>query len=180
MAYAPVAPLDDDDDVPKANADLDIKGDRETRQEAAVALRIAGANWSEIMRALDYASVTQARQAVERALASSVGDDDKKQARFIQNRRIDRLLRSVWAKATDEDREDQLAYVRAALALIDRGIRLGGLDAPQELTIYNPTNREVEEWIQVMVEQNRGELPQEYDIIEGVAIEDDPIGDDEK
>lgn len=176
MGYT-VAPLDDDGEEP--NKDLEAK-DRLNRQEAAVALKIAGANYSEIMRTLGYPSVTAARQAVERALARSVGDDDKKQARFIQRRRLDRLLRSVWAKATDEDSEEHLAYVRAALALIDRSIRLDGLDAPQEMVVYNPSNREVEAWIQEMVEQNRGDLPQEYDVIEGVAIEDDPIGDDDQ
>ena len=195
MVYAAVAPMDDDDDkaVEKANADLTAK-DRKTRQEAAVALRIAGASYSEIMRTLDYVSVTQARQAVERALANSVGDDDKKQARFLASRRIERLLRSVWGQATTETveginpmtgdkvdvlNENHLAYVRAALSLIDRHIRLNGLDMPTEAIIYNPSNREVEEWIQMMVTQNHSDLPQEYDIIEGVAINDDTIGDDD-
>lgn len=195
MPYAAVDPMDDDDDkaVEKANADLTAK-DRKTRQEAAVALRIAGASYSEIMRTLDYVSVTQARQAVERALANSVGDDDKKQARFLASRRIERLLRSVWGQATTETveginpmtgdkvdvlNENHLAYVRAALSLIDRHIRLNGLDMPTEAIIYNPSNREVEEWIQAMVTQNHSDLPQEYDIIEGVAINDDTIGDDD-
>lgn len=195
MGYAAPAGMDDDDDraIERANADLNEK-DRIARQEAAVSLRIAGANYSEIMRTLEYASVTAARQAVERALAASVGEDDKKQARFIQRRRLERLLRSTWAQATTESvqikdpvtgqtvdvpNEQHLPYVRTALALVDRIIRLDGLDAPTEAIIYNPSNREVEMWIQSMVERNRGDLPQEYDVIEGHAINDNPVGDDE-
>lgn len=185
MAYAPPAPMDDDGEIEKANTDLETK-DRTARQNAAVAMRIAGANYSEIARTLDYVSPTQARQAVERALAATVGHESRDQLRFIEARRLERLLRSVWPKATEETivengkdvpNPDHLPYVRTALAIIDRHARLYGLDAPQEMIVYNPAGAEIEAWVAKMARQVHGEMPEEFDIIEGQTIEN-PIGDD--
>ena len=49
-----------------------IKGDSEesmTRAQAAVALRVDGASYSEIARLLEYSSAQRARGAIEKALA---------------------------------------------------------------------------------------------------------------
>ncbi len=59
------------------------KPDRKTRTHAAIALKIAGADLSEIAEVLGYASVTQARQAVEAGLASTVDDDTREKARKL-------------------------------------------------------------------------------------------------
>lgn len=185
MAYKELEPLSEEA-LAKANADLEAK-DRVARQQAAVAMRVAGAAYSEIARTLEYPSVTAARQAVERALAASVGEEGREQLRFIEGRRLERLLRSVWGRATSEDVEvdgkkvpnpDHLAYVRTALAIIDRHARLYGADAPQEMIVYNPAGIEIEAWVANMARQVQGELPEEYDIIEGQTIDDNPVGDD--
>lgn len=177
MAYAPPDLLDPDDDPEKANKDLEAK-DRKSRQEAAVALRIAGATYSEIARTLEYASPSLARQAVERTLAQSAGDESRDQLRFIEARRLERLLRSLWSKATDEQDDEHLAAVRTAIAVIDRHARLYGLDAPQEMVVYTPAAQELEAWVAKMARQVHGELPQEHDIIEG-AIVHDTTGDED-
>lgn len=175
MGHA-VAPIPDDDGIEEANKHLTAK-DRSTRTKAAVAMKIRGANYSKIAKVLGYVSATQARQAVERSLAESAGPAERDQQRHLESRRLERLLQSVWGKATDDEGEEHLAYVRAALAIIDRHARLVGADAPQEMVVYNPTQREMDEWISTMVKQVNGEMPQEFDVIEGVAITDDPIGD---
>lgn len=175
MAHA-VAPIPDDAGIEKANEHLTAK-DRETRTKAAVAMKIRGVNYSKIAEVLGYVSATQARQAVERSLAASAGPDERAQQRHLESRRLERLLRSVWKKATDDEGEEHLSYVRAALAIIDRHARLVGADAPQEMVVYNPSHREMEEWITSMVQQVNGEMPEEFDVIEGVAINDDDIGD---
>lgn len=177
MAYAEPEPLPDEDAVAQANKDLTIK-DRRSRQEMAVALRIAGANYSEIARMCQYASPTLARQAVERSLAATVGDESREQLRFLEARRLERILRGLWRKATDENNEEHLAAARTAIAVIDRHARLYGLDAPTEMVVYTPAVHEIEQWVTAMSRQVRGELPDEFDIIEGHAI-DDPVGDEQ-
>lgn len=174
MAYAPVVIENPDEDP---NKDLSEK-DRKTRQEAAVALRVAGANWSEIAETLDYVSPSRARQAVERALADSVGDEDRAQMRHVVNRRLDRLLRATWKKALDEKREDQAVHTRSALAIIDRSIRLNGLDAPSEHVLYSPSALEIDAFIKRAVEEFRGSQPEEVDVVEGDIIEGDILEDE--
>lgn len=179
MAYAQPALLDPDDDPTEANKDLTAK-DRNSRQEAAVAMRIAGATYSEIARMLDYSSGTHARQAVERSLASTAGTQDRDQLRYVEARRLERLLRSLWRKATDDTCDEHLAAVRTAVAVIDRHAKLYGLDAPQEMVVYTPAASEIEAWVATMAKQVRGELPEEADIITGeYQIVDEGTGDEQ-
>lgn len=180
MAYAEPTEVTEKE-LESLNPDLEDK-DRTSRQEAAVALRIAGATYSEIARTLGYSSVTRAREGVERALALSVGDDDRERMRFIEGRRLERLLRGLWHKATDEESDEQLAAARTALAVIDRHAKLYGLDAPTVHAIYSPTQTEMEQWLAGIAAQVREGQPEEYDIIAG-EIEagsiSQPIGDDD-
>lgn len=174
MAYA-----DRTEEVAEAESQELATLDRKSRQDAAVALRIHGANYSEIADTLGYSSARVARLAVERGLAASVGDDDREQRRHIEGRRLERLLRGVMPKATDEDNPEQVAYVRASLAIIDRHAKLWGLDAPIEVVSYNPTAVELEAWLaSKTADLNRG-LPEEANIIEGEVIAN-AAGDDDR
>jgi len=170
MAYATPAPMDEGENHP------DFK-DRASRLEAAVALRIHGASYSEIARTLGYTTAHNARLAVERGLANTVGTESRDQQRFIEARRLERLLRSVYGRATDENDPEHLGYVRTALALIDRHAKLYGLDAPAEVILYNPTAREIQEWINTKAALTSQGFPEEADIIHGEIIESD-LGDD--
>jgi len=140
------------------------------RDRSAVALRLAGAPYEAIAKTLGYATTRQARAAVETVLANSVNEAvDLPQMRELTSRRIERLLRSVWSKATDPDSVDHLAYARTALALIDRHSRLMGLDAPQRLEVSTPDEATKEKWVRGMIDQVKPE---------GVAREVASIDDD--
>jgi hypothetical protein len=147
--------------------------DRVARQEAAVTLAIYGASYSEIAKRLSYASAHIARLAVERGLAAATGPEDRKRRREVEGRRLERLLRGVMAQATDEENPEQPAYVRAAAMIIDRRIRLYGLDAPQEMVLYNPTERELQTWLSEKIGVTQQDFPEEADIIAGELIVDE-------
>lgn len=170
MAYAEPDPVTEQG-LLKLNPDLD-EPDRKSRTEAAIGLKVAGANYSEIAEVLGYANVDAARTAVERGIAATATEDDRKHQREIASRRLDRLLRGIWKKATDEGNPEQLSAARTALALVDRHIRLWGADAPSEMVIYSPSTGELEAWIAKMARQVRAGLPEELDIIESEVIED--------
>lgn len=172
MAYAEPDPVDEKG-LDRLNPDLDAP-DRRSRVEAAIALKIAGANYSEIADALEYSSVEQARSAVERGLAATAGEEDRRQLREISGRRLERLLRGLWTKATDPEDPEHLSATRTALALIDRHIRLFGQDAPSEMIVYAPGQAEIENWVAEMASHLRAAQPQEVDIIEGEVVEDEP------
>jgi hypothetical protein len=163
MVYAEPEPVKEKD-LDRLNGDLSEK-DRMGRQEAAIAMRISGATYTEVAEVLGYASASHARRAVEAGLASTVGEEDRAQQRFIASRRLERILRGLWKKSTDETSEEHIPAARTALAIIDRHIKLNGLDAPSEHVIYNPGMREIEEWVRGMTEKIVGATPDERDII---------------
>lgn len=176
MAHGEPEPVSEAE-LARLNKDLEER-DRKTRQEAAVGLRIAGAAYSEIAEVLGYSNATTARQAVERSLASTVGQESREQLRFLEARRLERILRGLWKKATDDKNAEHLAAARTALAVIDRHSKLYGLDAPTEMVVYTPAASELEAWVSRMATQVRGELPAEADIIgEVMEVEDEGTGD---
>lgn len=130
------------------NADLEMD-DRASRTEAAVALRIAGATYSQIARTLGYSTPYVARNAVERALANLADSpEERDKQRVLHGRRLDRLLQSVMGKAVDPRDPEHLAYNARALAILDRHSRLYGLDAPVQHDItYSPKAEEIDKYV---------------------------------
>lgn len=169
-AIARAEDLPEGTDGSAANADLDEAGRvSTTRAEAAVGLRIHGASWSEIAKTLSFASPRHARVVVERTLAEDAGDNPggRVAMRDLMDRRLNRLLRSVMPRATDPSDEQHLPYQRAALGLLDRMIRLHGLDAPTETIIHTPEATKIESFVHDLLAMSRaGEAAEEADIID--------------
>lgn len=145
---------------------------------AALALRVHGASPAEIAEALQLPDAETAQDLVERELASRVADIDPAQRnrqRALAVARIERMMRSVARKATDEGDPEHLPAVRAFLALIDREVRLLGLDAPVEVAVYNPTANEIEAWV-LRMSAAAGLVTvgiEEADVIPGEVVRDD-------
>lgn len=148
-----------------------VKTEGSTRAAAALQLRINGAGWSDIAELLGFASPTRARQAVEKALAMETSSkEDIEHVRWLNARRMERILSSLMPRAQNPKDADHLAYARTAMVVIDRHIRLYGADAPQQLNVtYSPTAGQIEEWVQTMARQVHGE------IIEADIIEEDVV-----
>lgn len=147
----------------------------QTKGGAAVALRIAGAPYEDIAQTLGYQNARDARLAVENTLAKSVPEENRDELRKIAGRRLERLLNTIWEKATT-DGPEQLPAQKVALGLIDRHIRLYGLDAPQEMIVYTPAAAEIETWVQQMTEHVKGAYPDEADIVD-VDVEEHTLDD---
>lgn len=153
-----------------------IKGDSEdspTRAAAAVAMKIDGAGYTDIAKVLDYSSAQRARQAVEEAISLQAGSPEEiDHIRFINSRRIERILTSVMTRATDPGDPDHLAYARMAVVLVDRHLRLWGADNPAQMKVtVTPTALAIEEWVTQMARQTYG-VADEADILDAEVIED--------
>jgi len=155
--------------------DVDVHAPQHRRRDqpyprgnrAATGLRLAGASWGEIAEVLDLASPAAAKAAVTADLATTGSDaEGRDQLRDTEGERLNRLLRGVWRKATDPDSPDHLASVRAALAVIDRRIRLYGLDAPAEVVVHSPTTSEIDAWVGAL-------LAGHGTVVEGEVVEAD-------
>jgi len=70
---------------------------------AALALRLAGAGYDEVADALGMVSAEAARVAAEQTLAHRAWQDStgREKMRQENSARLERLLRSVWTKATN-------------------------------------------------------------------------------
>lgn len=97
------------------------------RRRKAVAMRIAGVDWVTIAERLKYASKAAACKDVTRALEVSLAEASRNAAmlRHLELLRLDRLQTGLWTAAASGDPKS----VTAALGIIDRRIKLLGLDS---------------------------------------------------
>lgn len=149
-----------------------VSWSRNRKAAAAIELRIMGATWTEICATLGYPTPRAALVAVEKALVRELDVVDREQLRMLVGARLERMLRAVYAKATDPDHPEQMTAQARSLANIDRYIRLFGLDAPAEVVIHTPTAKEIQDWVGRTA---AAQLPAvvEADIIDADVIEDD-------
>jgi hypothetical protein len=141
--------------------------------KSALSLKIAGASYFEIAQTLDYKSPTDARIAVERMLAASLpAEVDYSGLRHLANARLDALLRSVAPRGMNPKDPDHISYARMVLSVVDRQIKLNGLDAPQ-VHLINPGGDELTKYVEAMAEVMGAEKPVEGDIF---ALEEGPSG----
>lgn len=169
------------EDLEKGKTNLDIIGqladgedDNPTRSAAAVALKLAGASYTDIATALHYEDAYRARTAVERSLAASAEPTDVSSLRVVHVRRFERLLRSMWDKAINPNHPDQLAYVRTSAVILDRLAKLSGLDAPTQVTMsVTPEFAEMQRWINAVAEKSGAPLAIEGEILDVEVIEAD-------
>lgn len=153
-----------------------IKGEGEdapTRAAAAVALRVDGASWTDIAKVLDYSSAQRARGAVERALADETASPEQvEHVRWLNARRLEKILNSVMRRATNPKDPDHLQYARMAVVIIDRHLKLYGADAPQKMQVtYTPASAELQEWVMQTARQVEA-AESEADIIDVEVVED--------
>ncbi len=121
-------------DTDGANADLAIPTDQ--KAESALALVIYGASYTKAARIAGYSSAFRCKQAVERVLAQDARSTlDRDKMRVLTEKRLNKLLQSVMAKALDPDDPQHLPYNARAFALVDRIGKLYGVDAPQQFQI---------------------------------------------
>jgi hypothetical protein len=151
-----------------------------TTAEAAVALFVFGANYTEIKNKLGYSSAHRAKRAVERALAASAdSEDDRDKARTVIRKQLRRLLAAHMPQAVDPKNPNQLPYSARTLAIIDRLSKLDGADAPTQIQV-SASDQLIEEMVMALSPTAQSDLEQvEYDITQADEIEDAVIvGDD--
>jgi hypothetical protein len=138
---------------------------------AAVQLRVNGTSYEDIAMTLGLSSPRAALTLVSRELAQQGEgmEEERDELRRVEAARLDELLVSVMAKATDPECSEHLPAVRTAVTIIDRRIKLYGLDAPTEITVHTPTATELDNWVASMVAHS---MPPQ------AALEPDIMGDD--
>lgn len=153
-------------EVIKTTDHVSVTRARNRKANAAIGMKLAGAKYEEIAQVLGYPTARAALQAVERALEKEFKETDRKALRRLASARLERLLMAVWPKAVDPDSPEQMAAQGRAKDLVDRHIKLWGLDAPTEIVVHNPTVAEIEQFVARITASTVPDV-EEFDILDG-------------
>jgi hypothetical protein len=168
--------IDVNKDIVKADPLADVAENAvdksDTKAEAAVALFVFGASYTEIKNKLGYSSAHRAKHAIERALANSAdSEDDRDKARTVIRKQLRRLLAAHMPQAVDPKNPQQLAYSARTLALIDRLAKLDGADAPTQVVI-TPNDQYIQEFLETIIPMAKADQDQiEADILDAEILD---------
>lgn len=144
---------------------------RDRKANAALDMALHGANWDQIAEVIGYPTARAAKVAVELALEKNLSTVDKQKMRLLIQGRYNAMVQSVATKALDEDHPEHLAALGRYREITADVRRMWGLDAPQEVLISNPTEREINDWVGLTISQSMPEV-EEDDIVEGEVVEE--------
>jgi hypothetical protein len=157
--------------VVEGKASKEIVRARERKANASLDMALHGANWDVIAEVMGYPTARAAKVAVELALERNLSTVDKQKLRLMVHGRLNVLLSSVAPKATDPEHAEHLAAAGRYREIVADQRRLWGLDAPQEILVTNPTQREIDDWVGVAVSKGVPDV-REDDIVDGEVVED--------
>ena len=146
---------------------------RDRKANAAIQLRLSGATWQEVAEVIGFPTARAALVATERALEKELRNESKDEMRALAGKRLDRLLRAVWAKALNPESPEQMVAVTKAREIISQHTKLFGLDAPTEMVVHSPAQQELEAWVATVVATGKPQL-EEADIFDVDFEEDEP------
>lgn len=148
-----------------------------TRHRAAAKLRVRGASFTDIADTLGYTNPTAARTAVEIALANMNPEEDLTSQRQLALARLESLLQSLSGKALSSKlkveidgiekmvaNDEHIPYAKMFLAVVDRIIKLQGIDAPTQIELHTPETAEFEAVIRSLTKITNAGATQEGDI----------------
>jgi hypothetical protein len=136
----------------------------EVKALRAVELRLAGASFEQIAKALEYADKSGAKRAYDRGLQSLRDDLAPNVAtyRAEQLLRTERLLLGLWPKATNPEGVDHLRAVEQVRRILERQARLLGLDAPVTFQVSDEVDAQIEALLAEMATNDPpAEVPRE-------------------
>lgn len=149
---------------------------------AAVQLRVSGASYADIAETMGLESPRSAIRLVSNELAACAAEDDeigdeRSRLRAEESERLLVLLNGMMRRAADRTDPEQIAATRTAVQIIERRVKLHGLDAPTEITVHTPTQTELEQWVTAMTQQAMPKAAlEEPDILDADVIEDSDDG----
>lgn len=157
--------------VNDVNGSKELVRARERKANAALDMALHGANWDQIAEVLGYPTARLAKVAVEIALERNLDTVDRQKMRLLVHGRLNAALQSVAGKAMDTEHPEHLAAVGRYREIVADQRRMWGIDAPQEVLISNPTQREIDDWVGVAVSKGMPDV-EEDDIVDGEVVEE--------
>lgn len=157
--------------VNDVNTSKELVRARERKANAALDMALHGANWEQIAEVLGFPTARTAKVAVEGALERNLDTVDRQKLRLMVHGRLNAALASISPKAMDPEHAEHIAALGRFREIVADQRRMWGLDAPQEVLVTNPTQREIDDWVGVAVSKGMPTV-EEDDIVDGEVVED--------
>lgn len=132
----------------------------------AWAMRVRGATWDEVARALGYANAGNACRAV----SNYVGTLPTPEVDHLRSMWRERL-ETLWPIAVGDAQRGRHGSLRAAVAIADRASKLDGLDAPRKLEI-TPGEGEIDRIAEEIARRSGYQEIEEPDVIDLEILDD--------
>lgn len=139
----------------------------------AWAMRVRGAEWGEIARAVGYANPQNAMRAV-RNYAGRLPEPQMAELRSLWRERLEFL----WPTAVRDVESGKPGGMRAAVAVAQRAAQLDGLDQPQRVEV-SASSSELTEMVRALVEAKGQRAIEEASIWDDDEIEDAEVVEDD-
>lgn len=152
------------------NTSKELTRARDRKANAGLDLAIHGASWDTIAEVIGYPTARAAKVAIEQALERNLSTVDRQKLRLLVHGRLNAMLYSVSGKAMDEEHPEHLAAVGRYREIVADQRRMWGLDAPQEVLVTNPTQREIDDWVGKAVAKGVPNV-EEDDIVDGEIVD---------
>lgn len=127
----------------------DLVRARERKGIAAMELYIRTRSWERAAEGAGYPTPRAARVAAEKALEKEFKENSRSQEfmRKYAAKHLDILMGSLAVKTSDPNHPEHLAAIKTARELLSTQAKLLGLDAPTKLSLVDPTQEQIESFL---------------------------------
>jgi AraC-like DNA-binding protein len=147
-----------------------VRADALKRADDAWRARVAGGTWAEAADIAGYSDQDNCRRAVRRVFGQ-LPSPDREEMRNLWRDRHERL----WRKALSDVLEGKPGAVVAAVRVAEAATRLDGLGAPTRVSLIDPTQEEIERFLdETLGPRHADEEPDIFDpedIVDAEVIE---------
>lgn len=152
----------------------DLVRARERKGIAAMELFIRTRSWERAAEGAGYPTARAARVAAEKALEREFKESSRSQEfmRKYMAKHIDILVGSLAVKTSDPNHPEHITAIKAVRDLLSSQAKLLGLDAPTRVSMVDPNEEQIEEWLNARVGPRTTD--EEGDIFEADVVEDEP------
>lgn len=166
---------DDGGAVNKHGDSDDLQRARERKGISAMEMFIRTRSWERAAEATGYPTARAARVAAERALESEFRTNSRSQEfmRKYAAKHLDLLMASLAVKTSDPSHPEHLAAIKTARELLSTQAKLLGLDAPTKVSLIDPSDDQIEQWLNDNVGPRHVDSEPDFFDEDADVIEDD-------
>ena len=118
------------------------RADAMARADLAWRTRVAGGTWAQAAQIAGYSNAQNACRSVRETYGTLPQVERDEQRRLWRDR-----LEALWQQVYRDTLDRQPGAVTAAVRVATAAARLDGLDAPTEVVVHNPTQQQLEAWV---------------------------------